>query len=259
MTRRALVMLLIVVAIGPLLALAAASMAERWFAPALLPAAWSGAAWRALLTGPSRLGSAVGTSVGLAIGTGLLAASLGLLIARTLARAPSGWRQLGAAAAFLPVVTPPVALATGLQFALLRAGLGGTPLGVLAAHAIPATGYAAIYLLGVCLAQDARTEDEARTLGATPWQCIRFVVLPLVRGPLFEAFALGWLVSWSQVPLTLVLGGGAVRTLPVEVLAFVQAGQDRLAATGALLLVLPALLLLALARRAGGTADVAPV
>jgi len=127
------------------------------------------------------------------------------------------------------------------------------------AHVIPATGYAAIYLLGVCLSHDAGMEDEARTLGATPWQTFRLVVLPLLRMPLIEAFALGWLVSWSQVPLTLLVGGGAVRSLAVEVFAFVQAGQDRFAATGALLLVIPAITVLILVRRAGGTVDVAPV
>jgi len=37
-----------------------------------------------------------------------------------------------------------------------------------------------------------------------------------------------------------------VRTLPVEVLAFVRAGQDRYAATGALLLIVPAALAIGL-------------
>jgi putative spermidine/putrescine transport system permease protein len=259
MSRRLLFLLLVLISVGPLLLIGVASFGQQWFAPALLPTVWTTAAWRELLGGPSRLGEAFITSLTLAVVTGVVSMILGLVIARLLARATAAWRQLGAAAAFLPVITPPIALATGLQFVLLRAGIGGTPFGVLVAHVIPATGYAAIYLLGVCLSHDVGMEDEARTLGATPWQTFRLVVLPLFRMPLVEAFALGWLVSWSQVPLTILVGGGAVRSLAVEVFAFVQAGQDRFAATGALLLVIPAITVLALVRRAGGTVDVAPV
>ena len=54
-------------------------------------------------------------------------------------------------------------------------------------------------------------------------------------------------------------GGGAVRTLPVEVLAYVQAGQDRYAATGALLLLLPAVAILGAAALAVRRTEVAPV
>ena len=49
----------------------------------------------------------------------------------------------------------------------------------------------------------------------------------------------GFLISWSQFALTLVAGGGAVRALPLEIFAYVRAGQARQAAVGALLLVGP--------------------
>jgi putative spermidine/putrescine transport system permease protein len=103
----------------------------------------------------------------------------------------------------------------------------------------------------VFLLLDPRLEDEAVSLGADRAQLWLRILLPMLRRPVAEAFTLGFLVSWAQVPLTLVIGGGAVRTLPVEVLAFVRAGQDRYAATGALLLILPAAaaILLGLAAR----------
>src|SRR5918994_1041993 len=170
------------------------------------------------------------------------AAPLGRALARL-----TGWRRrLGAAAAFLPVAAPPIALATGLQLSLLTLGLGGTYLGVILAHAVPALGYVALYFLGIFLLLDPRVEDEARSLGATPVQTWTQVLVPMLRRPAAEALALGFLVSWAQVPLTLLIGGGAVRTLPLELLAFVRAGQDRYAATGALLLIVPAAAAIAL-------------
>nr|MBA3658788.1 ABC transporter permease [Gemmatimonadales bacterium] len=71
---------------------------------------------------------------------------------------------------------------------------------------------------------------------------------PLLRRPLADGFLLGFLVSWSQVPLTLLVGGGTVRTLPIELFAMVRSGQDPAAASAALVLLAPALVALAATR-----------
>jgi putative spermidine/putrescine transport system permease protein len=238
-------------ALGPLALLAVVSLGDRWFFPALWPPRLSAESWRSLLGG--RLGYAAATSLVLATSTGVLACLIALPLGRSLARL-TGWRRtVGAAAAFLPVAAPPIALGTGLQVSFLSIGLGGTLIGVILAHLVPAVAYVSLYFLGLFLVFDPRIEEEARSLGAGRFDLWRRVLLPLLRRPLAEGFALGFLVSWAQVPLTLLVGGGAVRTLPLEVLAFVRAGQDRYAATGALLLIVPAFLALALglsARRA---------
>jgi ABC-type spermidine/putrescine transport system permease subunit II len=56
-----------------------------------------------------------------------------------------------------------------------------------------------------------------------------------------------------------VIGGGRVRTLPLEVFAYLQAGQDRYAATGALLLVIPAVLMLGAVRLTVERAEATPL
>jgi putative spermidine/putrescine transport system permease protein len=245
-TRRKLLLILLgLSALAPLALLALTSVAGRWFYPDFLPGELTSESWRSLLDG-NRLAGAAGTSLAVAAATAAVAVTLGLPLGRALARL-NGWRRhLGAAAAFLPVAAPPIALATGLQLALLTLGLGGTYPGVTLAHAVPALGYVALYFLGVFLLLDPRVEDEARSLGATRVQIWTRVLAPMLRRPIAEALVLAFLVSWAQVPLTLLIGGGAVRTLPVEVLAFVRAGQDRYAATGALLLIVPAALAIAL-------------
>lgn len=243
----ALVALLAVSALGPLALLVVTSLARGWFFPALWPDAWTLDAWRSLLRSGARLAGAGGTSLALGAGT----AALALLVAFPAGRALAGmhgWRRhAGAAAAFLPAVAPPIALAVGLQTLFLRLGVGGTFPGVLLAHTVPAAGYVTLYFLGVFLTYDDRLEEQARTLGARPSAVFLRVTLPVLRGPLVDGLALGFLISWAQVPLTLLIGGGAVRTLPVEVFGYLQAGQDRFAAAGALLLVVPGLLLLAAA------------
>lgn len=233
-------------AVVPLALLAVWSVSRAWFFPALWPDALTLESWRDVAGGAT--GAAAARSTLIAVLTGALGCAVALPVGRALAGL-TGWRRhLGAALAFLPVAAPPIALGTGLQYGFLRAGLGASYAGVVLAHLVPASGYLALYFLGVFTVFDAGVEEEARTLGATPWQVLRRVTLPMLRRPIGEAFALGFLVSWSQVALTLLIGGGRVRTLPLELFGYLRSGQERYAATGALLLTLPPLVALAAAR-----------
>lgn len=257
--RHLLFPVLALLALAPLALLLLGAAGAEWFWPAQLPPRLDPEGWRSLLrggAGGSRLLRAALDGVLLALGTGVLASLLALPVGRAMARL-RGWRRhLAAGAAFLPVAAPPIALAVGLQFSFLWMGLGGTLAGVLLAHLVPALGYTSLFFLGIFSAYDGRVEEEARSLGATRAQVLRRITLPLLRRPLAEAFVLGFLVSWAQVPLTLVVGQGLVTTLSVEVLAYVQSGQDRVAATAALLLVAPPLAALALAGLAVRRAEV---
>ncbi len=237
---RVLLLVLAGVSLTPLFALALTAARPSMRFPLL----WnrdhvglSGAAWSALAS--DGLWQSMGTSLLLAIATGLTASVLAYLAARTLVRASPLVRRLAAAAAFLPVIAPPIALGVGIQVLALRAGVGGTLSGVLLAHLVPATGYLTLFLLGVLGAYDVGMEEQARSLGASRGQVLFRVTLPALRPQLLVAVLLGALVSWGQVVLTLLVGGGVVRTLPVELLAYVRAGDDRLGAAAALLLTLP--------------------
>lgn len=250
MSRAVLFLILAILSLLPLAMLAMVSVGAEWFWPALLPRRLDPGAWDAIARGSGsgrRLAHAAMNSIVLAAGTGVLAAALAVPIGRALAGL-RGWRRhIGAAAAFLPIAAPPIAVAVGLQYSFLRLGLAGRVEGVLLAHLVPAVGYTSLFFLGVFSLFDRRVEDEARTLGATRAQTLIRVTLPILRRPLIEAFVLGFLVSWAQVPLTLLVGQGLVPTLAVDVLALVQAGQDRFAASAAILLVGPPLLTMAAA------------
>lgn len=256
--RRALFAFLLAWTVLPFALLILLSLGRGWFFPATLPAEWSLDAW-ASVTGGGRLGAALRTSTLLAGPVGVIAVLIGWPVGRALASAGPRARVAGAALAFLPVAAPPIALATGLHWSFLRIGLGGTPGGVLLAHVVPAAGYAALFMLGVFTTWDTRAEDAARTLGASPWRVRLDITLPLLRGALAEAWLLGFLVSWAQLPLTLLIGGGSVATLPLEILSLMQAGQDGPAAAGTLLLALPPLLAIAAVRPGARRTEAMPV
>ncbi|HVA57794.1 MAG TPA: ABC transporter permease subunit [Gemmatimonadaceae bacterium] len=239
--RGGLLVALVASTVVPFGLLLVASVSRSWFFPAVWPAAVTSDAWALV---PGALGGAALVSAGIAVATGVLSCAIGFPIGRAIA-ALTGWRRhVGAALAFLPIAAPAIAVGTGAQYYFLRVGLGGTWVGVMLAHLIPAAGLASLYFLSVFVVADLRIEDEARTLGARPWQVLVHVTIPAFRRQVAEAVALGFLVSWSQVPLTLLVGGGLVRTLPIQVFSYLNAGQERYAAVGALMLVVPPMVVL---------------
>lgn len=257
MPRRMLLLLtLAAVTAFPVIALVIRALGSAWFFPSVLPDVQSPLALVAFGT-EARIWRSGGVSALLAALTGIVAAALALVAGRAVARARGRVRRLAEAGAFLPVVAPPIALGIGVQIFALQLGVAGSMAGVLLAHLIPATGYLILYFTGVLSVHDWALEDEARTLGARPLQIWTRITLPVLAPRIAEAVLLGALVSWGQLSLTLVVGGGAVRTLPVELLAFVRSGDDYLAAAAALILSLPpvlAITTLARAARRAGTA-----
>lgn len=235
----------------PLLTLIIRATAPSWNFPHIIPVDVTDGA--SLSVNTSRLWSATAVSVSLALATGALAAVVGANIARGVMRVHTAIRRTAMVAMFFPVIAPPVALGVGVQVLLLRVGLGSTWTGVWLAHVIPAIGYVSLYFLGVLSLDDDTRAEAARTLGATRWQTWWFITVPLLRRRLVEAFVLGALVSWGQLAITLLVGGGVVRTMPVEILAIVRSGDDHMAAIASLLLAVPPLLALSVLK--GGAAQ----
>ena len=231
--------------LSPIVLLILRAFAQSWRYPQILPGAADVLPMLSTVTS-GRLTSALVTSLGLALATGPASTVLGFLIARAIAQAGPLFRQATMAVSLFIVIAPPIALGVGLQVAILELGLGGTLTGVFLAHLVPATGYLTLFAVGVFTSFDFSLDDEARTLGASWWQVLSRVTVPLLKGRLGEAVVLGALVSWGQLAITLLIGGGVVRTLPVELLSIVQSGNDQLAALAALVLSVPPVLAIGL-------------
>jgi putative spermidine/putrescine transport system permease protein len=234
-------------ALLPLLYLAVLTIADGWQAPRLLP---EGVRF-------DRLSNVLSDSTGLLrslllsllIGVLVAAAStaLGFVTSRQLsyARHLRLWLLL----AYLPFAISPVVLATCLLFVFIKVHLSGTLLGVILAQVMLAYGFATILLLGLWNAHKQGLEQVARTLGASPRQVwLRVLIpasLPLLRVCFFQTF----LISWAQYGLTLLIGNGKVRTLPLRVFEYALEADPAYAAVAGLLLIVPPLALLWIERR----------
>ena len=63
---------------------------------------------------------------------------------------------------------------------------------------------------------DKSYEEAARDLGATPWQTIRYVVLPIIGPSLIGVALFGFTLSYDEFARTL-LTSGSYNTLPLEI------------------------------------------
>lgn len=82
-------------------------------------------------------------------------------------------------------------------------------------------------------------EEAAVLLGCSRLGAFTRVVLPNIRSGVLAAFILGFVTSFNQVPVSLFLSGPGVRTLPIDMLAYMETTYDpSVAALSALLALL---------------------
>ena len=123
--------------------------------------------------------------------------------------------------AVLAVVTVPFMLPTvvvGAAFlALLPRGWHGTPMAVVVAHVFFNVAVIVRLVGAMWGVLPIDLTAAARTLGATPAQVLRHVVLPLLRPALFAATSVVFLFTFTSFGVVRLLGGAANPTLEVEI------------------------------------------
>jgi len=127
-----------------------------------------------------------------------------------------------------------VSLGIGLEFRLLDSGIKkmleawglqsvldnyGTALGIytsaLGAHLTWTLPFGLLIMFAIFNRFNPAYEEAARDLGATPWQGIRHVVLPLIAPSVVGIGMFGFTLSWDEIART-SQAIGDVNTLPLE-------------------------------------------
>lgn len=212
------------------------SFVRIWPWPNLLPGHWQATAWTNL-GGTAELGAAALRSLGIALVVAGAATTLGFATSQSAARA----RRHGALQVLLhlPFAMSPVVLGVSLEYLFLRGRVANHWYGVALAQGLPAYAYAVSLLSGFWSARTRAQVDAATTLGATPRQVWSCVLLPMARPLLALCLMQTFLISWFDYALVLLIGGGRVATLTTSLYQFIVSGDMRLAAAGALLLLMP--------------------
>ncbi|APZ52847.1 ABC transporter permease [Salipiger abyssi] len=193
-----------------------------------------------------------GVSMFLAVGGTLTALALGIPASYAMTR----YRVPGAEAVRLIVSSPIIVPGIIVGLALLRYLVLPTGIGMLTALFLAHTALVLPYAVRVVSAsmENLRTdmEEAALILGCTRFQAVTKVVLPNIRGGILAAFILGFVTSFNQVPVSLFLSGPGIRTLPIDMIAYMEINYDpSVAALSALLAFLSIGIILAAERFLG--------
>ena len=233
----------------PFLPLLLWAVAERYPYPALTPTVTSSRPLRLLADPASDVLTGLVNSVVIAVAVAVIAALIGLSAGRALGLHRFRGKRLVQFLLLAPVIVPGLAVTLGIQVFFIRFGLSDTRQGVVLVHLLSAVPYVALVMSSVYANLDLRLEDQARTLGAGPVQVFLRITLPAVAPGLAVAGLFAFLISWGEYVLTLLVGGGAVKTLPLLLYSYLGSTDTPVAAALGLALVVPPVLLLAVTSR----------
>jgi putative spermidine/putrescine transport system permease protein len=223
------------------------SLSHRWNVPVVLPRGFDASRWLELVAGRGRLAQSLALSVAVSLVVAALATAGGYLSSRAIAY--SERRRAWLALAYVPFAFSPVILGTCLLFLAIRAHVAGTVVGVVLAQTLFAYGFAVVFLMSAWTPQRRACEELVYTLGGSSWDAHRRALLPLTAGLLAICFFQTFLISWFQYGVTLLVGSGKVKTLPLLVFDSLREGNVYYAALASCLLALPPLVLLVFNRR----------
>lgn len=232
--------------LAPLVPLLLWAVAGEFRYPALLPS--PSARGFALVFTPA-VGAALATSLAIAVPVAVIATAAGAAAGRALGLHGFRGRRLVQLVLLAPVLVPTLAVTVGIHVFFIRFGLADTVAGVVLVQLIPAVPYATLVMAAAFAALDLDLEDAGQVLGAGPLRRLVHVTLPAVRPGLAVAGLFAFLISWGEYILTLLVGGGTVRTLPLLLFAAVGSSDLTAAAALSLVIALPPVLLVGLTTR----------
>jgi putative spermidine/putrescine transport system permease protein len=230
----------------PVAVLAIWSAAGRWAWPDLLPQSFSLRAFADVFAPHSNALPVLFSSIGLSLIVGAASAVIGVMTARALVLYDFPGKKLIAMGSILPIIVPGTAFAMGASVLFIRMGLSDTVAGVVLVHILYALPYTVNIMLDITRRTGDRLERQAQVLGAGPSRAFWHTTLPQLLPGILSAVSMGYIISFSQYFLTLMIGGGKVVTFAVIMLPLVQGGDRSLAAVYALLFLLSSLLVFAL-------------
>lgn len=178
-------------------------------------------------------------SMFLAVFGTLAALALGVPAAYAISRYKIPYAETIKTVVAAPIIVPGIIVGLALlRYLVVPLGFTVT-LALFMAHTALILPYAVRVVSSSLNNLESDMEEAAVLLGCTRLGAFRRVVLPNIQSGVLAAFILGFVTSFNQVPVSLFLSGPGVRTLPIDMLSYMEITYDpSVAALSALLALL---------------------
>ena len=173
-----IIAIFILLIILPILTIFVWVFTERWAWPSLVPQVFSLRAVESVFRNRTELTNLFFSSMLISITVAFFSVVIGTMTARALECYEFFGKRAASFLSMLPFLVPATVFAMGIQVAFIRKRLSGTILGVMIVHLICSLPYAVTLLQEGTRAMGTRLEEQARVLGANPWQAFFKVTLP---------------------------------------------------------------------------------
>ncbi|MCJ9669269.1 MULTISPECIES: ABC transporter permease [unclassified Neorhizobium] len=225
MTLRSLfipITLLLVIAflIGPFLIIVAASFSAG--ETLAFPPQGFSLRWIAKVFTVESFRASFGMSLFLAIGGTAVALVLGIPASYALSRYKLPGAEIVRTIVSAPIIVPGIIVGLALLRYIVVPFQVGITLALFLAHTALVLPYAVRVVSASLDNLRSDIEEAAVLLGSSRIGAFFRVVMPNIRGGIMSAFILGFVTSFNQVPVSLFLSGPGVRTLPVDMIAYME-------------------------------------
>lgn len=211
--------------------------------------------WYRSLASNEKLIDAGFNSLKLAVLTTLIASTLGTAAALAFFRYEFRGKHLLRTLLYPPIAIPWLIIGTSMLIFFFWIGIGRGLHAMLLGHVALALPYVVIVVSARLAGFDKTQEEAARSLGANPWQVLRYVTLPFLMPGVVAAALFAFAVSFDQFVVSYFLAVPGVSTLPVEIYTSIRKGfTPEVNAIATIVISISMLLLLTVARwyRFGG-------
>ena len=202
--------------------------------------------WYARLAATRGLGPALLTSLQIAALSTLVALVLGTLCTIALVRGRFRGREALSTFLVSPLMLPGLVIGIAMLQAFRDAGLRGAWVSLLVAHVVIAMPYVVRTVLGALALFDFSLIDAARTLGCSYPRALRKVLVPALAPAFLTSGMFAFLASMDNYPISIFFTDAWTKTLPIQMLQYVEESPDPTIAaisTGLILLAVLALIL----------------
>ena len=242
------VVCLLVFMIGPIVWLALRAFSGLWQYPRFLPATWTLAGWHQVFHDPN-LSHSMRLSFEFAPVVTVVSAAICLPAAYAFSRYKFPGRRFLLISLFATNAFPKIGLYISMAGVFYSLNLMGTFLGVVIVQLIGTLVFMTWIPAAAFSSIPRSLEEAARDVGAGPLRVFFRVTFPLAAPAIFVAMILSFLASFDESQGTFLVGIPNYITMPTEMYTLVLNYPEQVAAVFSLLLAVPSVVLMTLARK----------